>query len=52
MKPFLFLPVLLLLIPALGTEYALAQSKADLVGSWKLLSITEITDKGRSNHTV
>jgi len=46
MKPFLFLPVLLLLIPALGTEYALAQSKADLVGSWKLLSITEITDKG------
>ena len=49
MKPFLFLPVLLLLIPALGTEYALAQSKADLVGTWKLVSITEITDKGEVN---
>ena len=46
MKPFLLLPVLLLLVPAIGTENGLAQSKADLVGTWKLISATETTKKG------
>ena len=47
MKPFLFLPVLLFLIPALGTEYALAPPKSDLVGTWKLISAIDTTDKGQ-----
>jgi len=46
MKPFLLLPVLLLLVPAIGQENAVAQSKTDLVGTWKLVSATETTKKG------
>ena len=46
MKSF-FLPLLLLLVvPALGQENGLAQSKTALVGTWKLLSMTETTKKG------
>jgi hypothetical protein len=42
-----FLPlVLLLLVPAIAQENVLAQSKADLVGTWKLISATETTKKG------
>jgi hypothetical protein len=42
-----FLPLLLLLVvPAIGQENGLAQSKADLVGTWKLISATETTKKG------
>jgi hypothetical protein len=42
-----FLPLLLLLVvPAIGQESASAQSKADLVGTWKLVSATETTKKG------
>jgi lipocalin-like protein len=47
MKPFLLLLVLLLLVPAIGQENGLAQSKADLVGTWKLISVTDTTDKGQ-----
>jgi Lipocalin-like domain len=46
MKPFLPL-VLLLLVPLIRQENGLAQSKADLVGTWKLISATDITDKGQ-----
>jgi hypothetical protein len=43
-----FLPLLLLLlVPAIGQESASAQSKADLVGTWKLISATDVTDKGK-----
>jgi hypothetical protein len=46
MRPFL-LPLMLLLIgPAIGQEKGLAQPKADLVGTWKLVSMTETTKKG------
>jgi hypothetical protein len=47
MKPFLFLLVLLLFVPAIRQENGLAQSKADLVGTWKLISVTDTTDKGQ-----
>jgi hypothetical protein len=47
MKPFLFLLVLFLAIPAIGQESVSAQSKAALVGTWKLISATDITDKGQ-----
>lgn len=46
MKPFLVLPVLLFFVPAIGQENGLAQSKVDLVGTWKLVSATETTKKG------
>jgi lipocalin-like protein len=52
MKPFLLLPVLLLLVPAIGQENAVAQSKTDLVGTWKLVSATDTTDKGQVIHNV
>lgn len=43
-----FLPLLLLLVvPAIGQESASAHSKTDLVGTWKLISATDITDKGQ-----
>jgi hypothetical protein len=43
-----FLPLLLLLlVPAIGQESASAQSKAGLVGTWKLISATDVTDKGK-----
>jgi hypothetical protein len=37
----------LLLVPLIRQENGLAQSKADLVGTWKLISATDITDKGQ-----
>jgi hypothetical protein len=43
----LFLPLLLLLVLAIGQESGSAQSKADLVGTWKLISATDTTDKGQ-----
>ncbi|PYU27414.1 MAG: hypothetical protein DMG32_07125 [Acidobacteria bacterium] len=46
MKPFLLILVLSLLVPAIGQENVLAQSKTDLVGTWKLVSATETTKKG------
>jgi hypothetical protein len=46
MKPFLPL-VLLLLVPLIRQENGLAQSKADLVGTWKLVSASYTTDKGQ-----
>lgn len=46
MKPSLLLLVLSLLVPAIGQENGFAQSKADLVGTWKLVSATETTKKG------
>jgi hypothetical protein len=51
MKPFLLL-VLLFLALAIGQENALAQSKADLVGTWKLISASYTTDKGKVIHNV
>jgi hypothetical protein len=47
MKPSLLILVLSLLIPAIGQENVLAQSKADLVGTWKLVSASYTTDKGQ-----
>jgi Lipocalin-like domain len=47
MKPFLLLLVLLLVVPAIGHENVFAQSKADLVGTWKLISAIDTTDKGQ-----
>jgi len=49
MKPFLLLPVLLLLVPAIRQENAVAQSKTDLVGTWKLLSVSYVMDNGQTN---
>jgi hypothetical protein len=49
MKPVLRLLVLLLLVPALGQENGLAQSKADLVGTWKLVSVLYVMDNGQTN---
>jgi hypothetical protein len=46
MKSFLLL-VLLFLALAMGQESGLAQSSADLVGTWKLVSATDTTDKGQ-----
>jgi hypothetical protein len=46
MKSFLLL-VLLFLALAMGQEGGLAQSSADLVGTWKLVSATDTTDKGQ-----
>src|SRR6202049_5275456 len=51
MKPFLLL-VLLFLALAMGQESGLAQSKPDLVGTWKLISATDTTDKGEVIHNV
>ena len=51
MKPFLLL-VLLFLALAMGQESGLAQSKPDLVGTWKLVSATDTTDKGEVIHNV
>jgi hypothetical protein len=47
MKSFLLLLVLLILVPAMGQENGLAQSKTDLVGTWKLVSASYTTDKGQ-----
>jgi hypothetical protein len=47
MKPLLFLPVLLFLVPAIGQQNLLAQSQADLVGTWKLVSASYTTDTGQ-----
>ena len=47
MKPFFFLLVLFLAIPAIGQESVSAQSKAALVGTWKLISATDTSDKGQ-----
>ena len=49
MKPVLRLLVLLLLVPALGQENGLAQSKADLVGTWKLVSVSYVMPNGQTN---
>jgi hypothetical protein len=43
----LFLPLLLVLFLAIGQEIGLAQSKADIVGTWKLISASDTTDKGQ-----
>ncbi|PYU23054.1 MAG: hypothetical protein DMG30_12965 [Acidobacteria bacterium] len=45
MKPFFLLLLLFLVVP---TRSASAQSKADLVGIWKLVSATETTKKGEA----
>src|SRR5690242_18744871 len=47
MKALLLLPVLLFFVPAIGQENGLAQSKNALVGTWKLISATDTTDKGQ-----
>jgi hypothetical protein len=47
MKPFLPLLVLFIIVPAIGQENKLAQSKNALVGTWKLVSITNFADKGQ-----
>ena len=47
MKPFLFLLVLIVVIPAIGQQSVSTQSKNALVGTWKLISATDITDKGQ-----
>jgi Lipocalin-like domain len=52
MRPFLSPLLLLLLVPAIGQENGFAQSKADLVGTWKLISVTDTTDKGQVIHNV
>jgi hypothetical protein len=49
MKAFLFLPVLSFLVLATGQETILAQSKSDLVGTWKLLSVTYVMNNGQTN---
>ena len=48
MKAFLFL-VLLFLVLAIGQETVLAQSKSDLVGTWKLLSVSYVMNNGQTN---
>jgi hypothetical protein len=52
MRPFLSPLLLLLLVPATGQENAVAQSKTDLVGTWKLVSASYTTDKGKVIHNV
>ena len=47
MKPFLLPLMLLLVVPAIGQENGLAQSKTALVGTWKLVSATETTKNGK-----
>ena len=47
MKPSLLILVLSLLIPSIGQENVFAQSKPDLVGTWKLVSASYTTDKGQ-----
>lgn len=47
MKPFLLPLMLLLVVPAIGQENGLAQSKNALVGTWKLISVTNFTDTGQ-----
>jgi Lipocalin-like domain len=43
-----FLPLLLLLVvPAIGQESGPAQKKNALVGTWKLISATDITNEGQ-----
>jgi hypothetical protein len=48
MKAFLFLVFLFLVLP-IGQETILAQSKSDLVGTWKLLSVTYVMNNGQTN---
>lgn len=46
MKPLLVLLMLLFVVPAIGQENGLGQSKYALIGTWKLISATDTTDKG------
>lgn len=47
MKHVLLLLMLLFVVPAIGQENGLGQSKYPLVGTWKLISATDTTDKGQ-----
>ena len=47
MKPLLVLLMLLFVVPAIGQENGLGQSKYALIGTWKLISATDTTDKGQ-----
>ena len=45
----LLLPLLLLLVLAIGQEIGSAQSKTDLVGTWQLVSVLYVMNNGQTN---